>query len=385
MSDRIEIFIFIDALGWELVQRENFAADILTYRRPVQMQFGYSCTAMPTILSGKRPDEHGHLSFFSFAPERSPFRCLSKFSWLFHPDSFWNRGRVRAWLSKFIKRIYGFTGYFQLYRMPIKKLGMMDYCEQRDIFASGGLAPCRNLRDEMDASKVPCHMSDWRAGDKANFTAAEAAVRSGCRFLFVYMCELDAVLHDHVKELGCAAVRGKLAWYRERIGALLESARATGREVRLTMFSDHGMTPLSGTCDIMSAVRATGLRFGVDYGACYDSTMARFTYLNDAARHLIPAALDGFSCDGHWLTEDEMRRYGIWRADRLFGDAVFLMNAGLQIVPSDMGEKPLNGMHGFAPEDRDSYAAVLSTDPLPDDVRSVSDYFGLMTARLAEL
>lgn len=140
------------------------------------MQFGYSCTAIPTILTGCRPSEHGHLSFFSYAPERSPFKRLARWSWLFHPASFWDRGRVRSCLSKLVKRLYGFTGYFQLYRMPVSKLGMMDYCEKRDIFAAGGLAPCRNLRDAMDESGVACHMSDWRAGDAANFAAARAGV-----------------------------------------------------------------------------------------------------------------------------------------------------------------------------------------------------------------
>ena len=50
--------------------------------------------------------------------------------------------------------------------MPVSKLGMMDYCEKRDILAAGGLAPCRNLRDAMDESGVACHMSDWRAGTR---------------------------------------------------------------------------------------------------------------------------------------------------------------------------------------------------------------------------
>ena len=72
------------------------------------------------------------------------------------------------------------------------------------------------------------------------------------------------------------------------------------------------------------------------------------------------------------------------RADRRFGDAIFLMDPGIQIVPSDMGMRPLNGMHGFAPEDKDSQAVVLSTDEIPEQVRRVADYFGLMKKRLKE-
>ncbi|MBQ6246146.1 MAG: hypothetical protein IJK04_04715, partial [Kiritimatiellae bacterium] len=77
-------------------------------------------------------------------------------------------------------------------------------------------------------------------------------------------------------------------------------------------------------------------------------------------------------------TEDEMRYHGIWRDDAKFGDAIFLADAGVQFVPSDMGAKPLNGMHGFDPADRDSSAAWLSTAPVPGSVSRVCDYFAVM-------
>ena len=83
---------------------------------------------------------------------------------------------------------------------------------------------------------------------------------------------------------------------------------------------------------------------------------------------------------GHWLGEDEKRRHGIWREDGKFGDDIFLADAGVQFCPSDMGVKPLNGMHGFDPSDKDSCAAWLSTVPVPDSVTRVCDYFSVMTA-----
>ena len=60
------------------------------------------------------------------------------------------------------------------------------------------------------------------------------------------------------------------------------------------------------------------------------------------------------------------------------------MDPGIQIVPSDMGNAPLNGMHGFAPEDKDSQAVILSNAEIPDRVRCVADYFGLMKERIEE-
>ena len=92
----------------------------------------------------------------------------------------------------------------------------------------------------------------------------------------------------------------------------------------------------------------------------------------------LKSAMDGMP--GRWLGEDEMRRHGIWRDDHKFGDAIFLAEAGVQFCPSDMGVKPLNGMHGFAPDDEDSLACWLSTEPVPDGVTRVCDYFRVMTA-----
>ena len=60
----VKVFVFVDALGWKQVERYGFLSDLLPYRREIEMQFGYSCTAIPTILTGERPAVHGHLAFY---------------------------------------------------------------------------------------------------------------------------------------------------------------------------------------------------------------------------------------------------------------------------------------------------------------------------------
>ncbi len=378
----MKIFLFIDALGWDIVGKTGYLADILPYRRETTMQFGYSCSAIPTILSGKRPAEHGHLGLFEFAPERSPFRLVAAVMRLMRPKSLWNRGWVRGWLSRIVKRLLGYTGYFQLYQMTAEKLPYMDYCEKKDLFVPGGMGGVSNLADTLERSGLEYHISDWRLGDAKNLEIGIAKAREGIDFMFLYTAELDALRHDDSTPGSRARVEAKLAWYRERIERLVEAAKASGREWTLTVFSDHGMTPLTKTVDLKGAVEATGLVFGRDYGACYDSTLLRVHYLAPGARERIEAALAPFAGDGHWLDESEEREHGIWRADRQFGDSLFLVNPGVQIVPSDMGLKPLAGMHGFDPGDIHSKAAVMSTEPIPEWVRGVSDYFRLMEASI---
>ena len=81
----VRVFVFVDALGWKQVEKYGFLTDLLPNRRGIEMQFGYSCTAIPTILTGLRPFEHGHLAFYDWAPERSPFSAMKYISRLFWP------------------------------------------------------------------------------------------------------------------------------------------------------------------------------------------------------------------------------------------------------------------------------------------------------------
>ena len=62
-----------------------------------------------------------------------------------------------------------------------------------------------------------------------------------------------------------------------------------------------------------------------------------------------------------------------------------VLDPGIQLVPSDMGNKPIPGMHGFSPDDRDSTACILSVDELPEHPREIADFFRLMKQGAFEL
>ena len=377
MSKKVKAFVFIDALGWKQVEKYGFLSDILPNRRSIEMQFGYSCTAIPTILTGERPAVHGHLAFYDYAPAKSPFKAMRWLAPFLRPKGFWRRGRVRNQLSKLVKRFYGFTGYFQLYGVPIERLPKLDYCEKTDLFVKGGLAPVKNLADVWSEQGHPFLISDWRLPESENFRIAADAFRKGeVDRAFVYSAAFDALQHDNVGRDD--VLRPKVEKYAETIRSLHRALVEGGRPFALTVFSDHGMTPLRGTVDAPAALAKTGLAWGEDYASAIDSTMARIWWLEEGAAAAVRTAFAGFP--GHWLTEDEMRRHGIWREDRKFGDAIFLADVGIQFCPSDMGVKPLAGMHGFDPTDEDSRACWLSTDPVPAGVTRVCDYFKVMTA-----
>ena len=381
-NDVVKVFVFVDALGWEQVERYDFLRDLLPNRRRIEMQFGYSCTAIPTILTGKRPSEHGHLAFYDYAPAKSPFKKMRFLAPLLKPRSFWRRGRVRHQLSKLIKKLYGFTGYFQLYGVPVERLPKLDYCEKTDLFVPHGLAPVKNLADVWGDQGHRYHISNWRLSEDENFRVARELFRKGeVDRAFVYSAAFDALQHDNVGR--DEILRPKVDKYADTIRSLHAALVEGGRPFELTVFSDHGMTPLRGTVDAPAALAKTGLVWGEDYASAIDSTMARFWWLDKGGKdkatvkHMVKSALSDFP--GHWLTEEEMKHHGIWREDSKFGDDIFLADAGVQFCPSDMGVKPLNGMHGFDPADKDSCAAWLSTVPVPDFVSHVCDYFAVMT------
>ena len=116
MGTHVDIFMFIDALGWDVVERYAFLSDF-PYRRSVGMQFGYSSTAIPTILTGAKPSEHGHLSLFAYSPEHSPFKGLGRLGRFLRPTSFWERGRVRNVMTRLARKFYGFTSRIHICRI----------------------------------------------------------------------------------------------------------------------------------------------------------------------------------------------------------------------------------------------------------------------------
>lgn len=381
MKNTVEVFIFVDALGWEIVRRHKFLANLLPYRQRVDMQFGYSCSAIPTILSGEKPDKHGHFClFYKAADGKSPFALFKYLQWF---NAFFNRGRVRHQLSKLVGKLKGYDGYFQLYTVPFDHLAKLDYCEKHDIFVPNGLAPVKNLADVLGASGLKHHISNWRKSESFNFEAArKAAVDEGADFVFLYTAGFDGFAHDNIKN--DQLIGERLKWYEQKIKELYAALESTGKTVHLTVISDHGMTPLAGTFDVAGALAAAGLVWGKDYLSCLDATLARFWFETPDAADRVVKALK--RAPGKWISKGQCKFYGISFADNKYGEAIFLMDPGVQICPCDLGRKPLNGMHGFSPEDKDSYAAIMcNTDFGNVEVSHVADYFRLMTRRIEQL
>jgi hypothetical protein len=367
--------VFIDALGWRLSRRYPFMPDELPFQKPLQTVFGYSSTCDPTILTGLAPRDHGHFSFFYYAPDRSPFKPLKALALL--PDSVVGRGRVRHWISRIVGAAYGYTGYFQLYGIPFDRAHLFDYSEKRDLYEPGGILGGQpTVFDHLRATGVPFHRSDWRKGEAHNLQALSRDLDHGrIRFAWLYMAAMDAVLHADGTD--APSVAAKIRWYEDRVREVLKKARSRYDDVRLTVFSDHGMADVHEVSNLMAVVDALGLRFGHDYAAVFDSTMARFWFLRPGARERILDALDS-EPSGRWLSDTDLAAWGVDFPDRKYGEAFFLLHPGVLLCPSHMGRFVLKGMHGYEPGHEDS-VAWFASDRAPDrPPDGLADLAGLM-------
>jgi hypothetical protein len=264
----------------------------------------------------------------------------------------------------------GVRGYFNLYDVPRPLLPAFDLPERADIFRPGGL-PVDSLWDTLDRRGVRWRGWNWRTPEAENLESLERRIAEGDeRFLFCYTADLDAALH-HEGSSG-AGVRLRLERYQSLIGRLERAAVARGEALWLYLLSDHGMVDVTRSADLMSALRSLGVEWPRDCLAFFDSTMARFWWRDPAVRDRVRSKLEQ-SHAGRWLTGEDLARAGAGFADHAYGEDIFLLEPGVLMVPSFMGDRPLAAMHGYDPSHPDMAALLWSNRPVPERVRHLKD------------
>jgi predicted AlkP superfamily pyrophosphatase or phosphodiesterase len=377
---KLSLFIFIDAFGREVFLRHPFfLQELIRDHKKLDTILGYSSACDPSIISGRLPCEHLMWSSFYYDPKGSPFKWTKILAIL--PDAIFRRGRVRHYLSKLIKKVQGFTGYFQLYGVPFKFLPLFNYAEKKRIWEPGGLLRGETIFDELAQRGIPHYVHNSAVSDETKLERLTADIESQrIDFAYCSLGKLDALMHavgthdSKVTEL--------IDWYDLQVRKLIKTAEKHYDEVAWYVFTDHGMHDITGGYDLIADVEKTGLRWNKDYVAFYDSTMARFWFLTDTAKQTLQSLLETHP-KGRILDDDELKREGVWFKDGMYGELIFLMNSGIQIVPSFMGIKQIKGMHGYHPRDADSAASICSNRKLPADLTNIRQIYHLMHKELA--
>jgi Type I phosphodiesterase / nucleotide pyrophosphatase len=376
MKPRIDLFVFADALGWAIASRRKFAEDLLPNRNRCETLLGYSSTCDPTILTGTLPSEHRHFSFFIKAAGASPFKNLSPLGVL--PEVLAGHHRVRNKVSKFIARKQKYTGYFQLYSVPFSKLPYLDYSEKKDIYEPGGInGGQRTIFQHWQDSGKPWVRSDWRLSDPDNIAHARREIEKGqVELLYLFTARLDAVMHrygvDHPE------VDAAFDQFSANLQSLADLAARHYRDVRIHLFSDHGMADVHTCSDLLPRWNKLDLKYGRDYIAVWDSTMARFWFMDETSRRTATEWLAA-QPDGELLTDERLAGYSCLFPDRKYGELFYLLPSGSLFVPSFLNQRKVTAMHGYAPEHIDSAAAwMTNADTLPVD--ALTGIFPVMKA-----
>ena len=372
---RLDVFVLVDALGWKFLEGREFLSDILPFRQPLRTVLGFSSGAIPTMLTGLSPAQNGHWNLFYYDPQGSPFRWLRHFSFL--PDGLVDHRVARKLVKEIGKRILGMGRNFECCVSP-RLLPWFNFIERRNIYGPGGIAQAKSVFDlllEKGVSHRVYTYHRWR--DKEILRRALRDVeQSDASFFFVYLCEMDLLLHEQGKGL-----KEKLAWYAAQLRQLFLATRRMDPDATFTITSDHGMTLVREHYDLIKEVRTLGLAMPQDYLAVYDSTMARFWFRSARARHSVRDLLQ-FLPYGRILSDVELRELGILFPDRRYGEVIFLLHPGLLLSQSDFngpGWLPA-GMHGYHPDDPYSDAVFLSNREPPAPVQSIADVYRCMHA-----
>jgi hypothetical protein len=377
MKAPLSIYVLVDALGWEILRDRPFLDDILEERRWLQTILGYSSGAIPTILSGRHPSQHGHWNLFYRSPATSPFRWTRPLRAL--PSAVVENPFARRAIKHVSRKLSGYSGYFSIYAYPVAHLDQFDLTEKRDIYRPGGL-DCPSIFDQFQRHGIPYECYNYHRHTDTEILAlgARRAVESDARVLFLYLSDLDRYLHHFIHDT--EGVHDRLRWYEAGLRRIIESARQV-RETRMLIFSDHGMTPIRWTYDLRRDIAPLGLSESTDYLAAYDSTMARFWAWNDRARARLVETLTDHPC-GQLLDASELGRLGVWFDDDRYYQLLFVMKPGVLLNPSDMGNFRFAGMHGYHPSDPTADAVLLSTTALD---KAVDHIVGIHDLLLADL
>ncbi len=376
----LNLFILIDALGWELIRERPFLHEFLPHRQPLRSLLGFSSGIIPSILTGLTPAESGMWNLVYYDPVNSPFRWMRRLGAL--PALFDNRIGRRL-LAEAGRRILGMGGNFDV-SVPPETLPWFHWSESRNIYARGGIPGHSSIFDQLHARgithKIYSHKD--RLTDSQILTQAERSIAEGDEgFYFLYLSELDMFLHTHRKEP--ELIEAKLAWYEETLRRVFRVAKQRDSHAGIRIFSDHGMSPVTQHCDVAAAVSECGFQSPRDYLAVYDSTMARFWFFSEHARDTIRERLGQLNY-AYLLSACELRELGVYFEDHRYGEEVLLLQPGCIIAEGGFngrGWRPA-GMHGYHPDDVYSDAVFLSSNPPQSPLATVRDVFGNMQEAL---
>jgi len=165
-------------------------------------------------------------------------------------------------------------------------------------------------------------------------------------FAVIHPCSLDILGHKygpHSPQLRSAVGNMDRIVYK-----VIQSVKFSTEKILTIILSDHGMSPVNYTVNLLKTLDQLPLALGSDYLVFLDSTMARFWFFNEKAEKLISDELNALEC-GKVLREHDLKKLCIDRVGREYGELIFALKEGYAMFPDFFRKhEPPRGMHGYA-------------------------------------
>jgi hypothetical protein len=364
---------FVDALGPSQLARMG-PLGAARHTGKLDGILGYSCAALPTLLTGTTPEHHGRMCLFSRREEGMP-GILSPLAWLgLLPRVLHERGPVRRAAASLLSRVEKLSGYVALYKIPPSAFRWLDIPEREDLFSARAIGGQRTFLSRAREHGLSVYSPEWRRPEEERWEAArESMRRDPADLTFLYFTDLDGTLHREGNDSQAARNVGKRT--AERIDTAARLLGRGGDDTLVLVVGDHGMADVRRTVDPRPlTARATSARVFVD------STMLR-VWGTPEERNALRGSLERARIGGSWLESDDLARRHAPVRGAPFGDAVFVLEEGTIFAPSFVGGA-MKGMHGYDVGTPSSHAAIASSVPLPSTCRSLSDLSGVVETAL---
>ena len=284
------VAIMVDALkrdyierGWMPWLRERGSEGIGGTLIP---PFGFEPDA--AYFSGIEPAQVGGGVAYAFSPQTSPFRFAALI------PAWFDRlpGPIRRLVRYVTKRIAMTTARtsrlsssYPRMRIPFRFMSLFDFAEPL-LPTDPGFAESLTIFDYLRAKELPflfygAPVSDVRV--KSVVSAVRRVRNTTPQFTFLHIGDLDWVGHrfgPETPETEAVARRvdGSLRVIVEMLARQLSP-------LRLLVFGDHGMVPVTGLVDLTDTLRRLPGRPLIDHAYFIDSTFARFWVLREHDRH----------------------------------------------------------------------------------------------------
>lgn len=374
-------YIIVDGLGYAQIWRAKMPflsqpAPGMSIR-PLRTLLAYSSGIYPSIWSGRYPEEHGVWSEFFFDCSAGPGVTDGL---RFLPISLELQRGAKYLLLQMLAR----TGihpkdYFGL-PPAVERFFRRVASDYRSLppVRPPGITMLDTVMNRADHSWEFVYTSDFVVDPP---TGKQVAAWSGNDSLFYSLSDADEAGHQYGPDTD--AYRRFLIQLDSRLQSLVASLQKQNPGIEIFLFSDHGMNPVRQSVNILAYLERSRLTLGRDYVAFLNSTLASFWFLRPKAEAQVREILARVP-GGHILDSGDLARYHLRFPDNRYGDLLFLVDPGMEIVPNFMSltQRPGQGMHGYTPDNPETAAFLAGPSAKVSRPGDVTEIFSLIQANV---